>query len=94
MGLTAIIEVEGSAPDLANLIMLTTKPAIPLSIHQLISCGVYPERQKILVVKGTIAPRPAYEPVARIIEVDSPGVTAVNPARFKYKNVRHPMFGL
>ncbi len=95
MGLTAIIEAEGSAPDLPNLVMLTSKPAIPLSIHQLTSCGVYPERMKILVVKGTIAPRPAYEPVAAtIIEVDSPGVTAVNPARFVYKNVRRPMFGL
>ncbi len=95
MGLTAVIEADGSAPDLPNLIMLTTKPAIPLSIHQLVSCGVYPERMKILVVKGTIAPRPAYEPVAaKIIEVDSPGVSAVNPARFQYKNVRRPMFGL
>jgi len=95
MGLTAIIEAEGSAPDLPNLVMLTTKPAIPLSIHQLTSCGVYPERMKILVVKGTIAPHPAYEPVAaKIIEVDSPGVTAVNPARFVFKNVRRPMFGL
>jgi len=95
IGLTAIIEAEGSAPDLPNLVMLTTKPAIPLSIHQLTSCGVYPERMKILVVKGTIAPRPAYEPVAaKIIEVDSPGVTAVNPARFVFKNVRRPMFGL
>jgi len=35
----AIIEVEGSAPD---LVMLTTKPAIPLSIHQITSCSVYP----------------------------------------------------
>lgn len=50
---------------------------------------------KILVVKGTIAPRPAYEPVAaRIILVDSPGVTAVNPARFEFKNVRRPLFGM
>jgi len=95
MGLTAIIEAEGSAPDLPNLVMLTTKPAIPLSIHQLTSCGIYPERMKILVVKGTIAPRPAYEPVAaKIIEVDSPGVTAVNPARFVFKNVPRPIFGL
>jgi hypothetical protein len=76
MGLTAIVEVEGSAPDLPNLVMLTTKPAIPLSIHQLTSCGVY----------ETVA--------AKIVEVDSPGVTAVNPERFVFKNVRRPMFGL
>jgi len=49
----------------------------------------------ILVAKGAIAPRAAYEPIAaRIIEVDSPGATAVNPARFKYTRVRRPLFGL
>jgi hypothetical protein len=28
------------------------------------------------------------------ILVDSPGVTAFNPAHFVFKNVRRPMFGL
>jgi microcystin degradation protein MlrC len=47
------------------------------------------------VVKGAIAPRAAYEPIARrIIEVDTPGLTAVNPARFTYTRVRRPLFGL
>ena len=57
--------------------------------------GIYPERMKILVAKGTIAPRAAYEPVAaRIIEVDSGGVTGVNPARFAYKHIRPNLFGV
>ena len=94
-GLTAVIEVEGSTRDLPNLLLLTTERASPNSLHQLISCGVYPERQKILVAKGAIAPRAAYEPIAgRIIEVDTPGATAVNPARFTYKRARRPLFGL
>ena len=47
---------------------------------QLIGCGVYPQRQKMIVVKAAIAYRAAYEPVAgRIIEVDTPGTTALNP---------------
>jgi microcystin degradation protein MlrC len=94
-GLTAVIEVEGSTPDTQNLLMLTTKRQTPFSLHQLIAFGVYPERQKILVVKAAIAFRAAYEPVAaRIIEVDTGGVTAVNPARFKYLHARRPLFGL
>lgn len=94
-GLTAVIEVEGSTRDLPNLLVLTTERASPNSLHQLISCGVYPERQRILVAKGAIAPRAAYEPIAgRIIEVDTPGATAVNPARFTYKRARRPLFGL
>jgi len=95
MGHTAVIEAEGSTRDMPNLLLLTMRRSSPNSLHQLISCGVYPERQKILVVKGAIAPRAAYEPVAaRIIEVDTPGVTAVNPKRFQYRNVRPGLFGL
>jgi microcystin degradation protein MlrC len=94
-GLTAVVEVEGSIPDLGNLVMLTTARQVPFSLHQLISCGVYPERQKILVVKAAIAYRAAYEPIAGlIVEVDTPGTTAVNPARFTFQRVRRPLFGL
>jgi microcystin degradation protein MlrC len=95
MGHTAVIEVEGSTPDLANLLLVTARRSSPNSLHQLISNGVYPERQRILVVKGAIAPRAAYEPIAaQIIEADTPGVTAVNPKRFTYRRVRRPLFGL
>ena len=88
-------QVEDSTRDLPNLLVLTTERASPNSLHQLISCGVYPERQRILVAKGAIAPRAAYEPIAgRIIEVDTPGATAVNPARFTYQRARRPLFGL
>ncbi len=94
-GLTAVVEAEGSTRDLPNLLMLTTRRQMPFSLHQLISCGIYPERQKILVVKAAVAFRAAYEPVAaRIIEADTGGVTAVNPRRFTWKHVRRPLFGL
>ena len=95
MGPTAVIEVEGSTRDDKNLLVLTTRRVSPNSMHQIVSLGIYPERQKILVAKGTIAPRAAYEPVAaQIIPVDSPGATAVNPARFKFRNVREKLWGL
>lgn len=94
-GLTAVVEVEGSTRDLPNLLMLTTRRQPPFSLHQLIACGISPVRQRILVVKAAIAFRAAYEPIAaRIIEVDTAGATAVNPARFIYKRVRRPLFGL
>jgi microcystin degradation protein MlrC len=77
------------------LLLLTPKRIIPFSLNQLVSVGIYPERMKILVAKGTIAPRAAYEPVAaKIIEVDSGGVTGVNPARFDYKRIRPGLFGV
>ena len=95
MGKTAVIQVEGSTLDEPNLLLLTTKRSSPNSAHQLISNGVYVERQKIIVVKGAVAPRAAYEPIAsRLIPVDSPGATAVNPAHFDYKRVRPGLFGM
>lgn len=95
LGHTAVIEVEGSSQDEKNLLVLTTKRSTPFSLHQLISLGIYPERQKILVVKGVVAPHAAYEPVAaKIILVDSPGSTAVNPARFTFHNVHQKLWGL
>lgn len=94
-GLTAVITVEGSTPELANLLVLTSERISPNSLQQLISLGISPLRQRILVAKGAIAPRAAYEPIARrIIEVDTPGLTSVNPARFKFTRVRRPLFGL
>ncbi len=95
MGHTSVIEAEGSTRDLPNLLLLTNRPTSPNSLHQLISNGVYPERQKILVAKGTTAPRAAYEPIAaRIVEVNSGGAADVNPARFTFKHIRRPLFGV
>ena len=52
-------------------------------------------RQKILVAKGTIAPRAAYEPVAaEIVMVDTPGATSVNPGRYEFKQARKDMWGI
>ncbi|MBI1353591.1 MAG: hypothetical protein GC160_04540 [Acidobacteria bacterium] len=94
-GLTSVIRVEGSTRDLPNLLVLTNRPTSPNSLHQIVSNGVYPERMRILVAKGTTAPRAAYEPIAaRIVEVNSPGATDVNPKRFHFKHIRHPLFGV
>ncbi|MFN7919740.1 MAG: M81 family metallopeptidase [Bryobacteraceae bacterium] len=94
-GLCAVIEVEGSTRDMPNLLVLTRRRTSPNSLHQLISLGIYPERMKILTAKGTIAPRAAYEPVAaEIVPVDTPGATAVNPARFQFKRARPGLFGI
>lgn len=95
MGHSAVIEAEGSTRDLANYVVVTEQRSSPNSIHQLVSVGIYPERQRILVAKGTIAPRAAYEPVAaEIVMVDTPGATAVNPARYVFKRAPKDLWGL
>jgi microcystin degradation protein MlrC len=95
MGHCAVIREERSTRDDLNLLLLTSLPTSPFSLHQLISCGIDPELQKILIVKGTVAPRAAYEPIAaKIILVDTPGATAVNPSRFVFRRARPGIFGM
>ncbi len=88
-GLTTVVAVEDS------LVVLTSKRQTPFSLQQLLSLGVNPKVMRIAVVKAAIAYRAAYELIAgRIIEVDTPGLTAVNPQHFSYRNVRRPLFPL
>ena len=95
MGHCAVIEERGSTRDDLNLLLLTSVRCSPFSIHQLTVCGIYPERQKILAVKGTVAPRAAYELVASKIQlVDTPGVTSANPERFIFHRARTGIAGL
>ena len=89
-GPTAVVEVGGP-----NLLVLNSLRTPPFSLGQLTSLGIDPARQAILVVKAAIAYKAAYGPIAgRVIEVDTPGLTAIDPARFPFRQIRRPMFPL
>src|SRR5207253_10125185 len=89
MGTTALVEIAGH-----NLLVLNSQRHPPFSLGQLTCLGIAPERQRILIVKAAIAYKAAYLPIAgTIIEVDTPGLTAVNPRRFAYQHIR-PMYPL
>jgi microcystin degradation protein MlrC len=90
MGLTALVEIAGR-----NLLVLTSQRHPPFSLGQLTCLGIQPRQQRVLVVKAAIAYKAAYAPVAgTVIEVDTPGLTAVNPWRFTYRHLRRPMYPL
>jgi microcystin degradation protein MlrC len=90
MGRTALVEIQGR-----NLLVLSSERHPPFSLGQLTCLGIKPEKQGILIVKAAVAYKAAYGPIAgTIIEVDAPGLTAVNPARFNYRNIRRPMYPL
>ena len=87
-GVTAVVET-----DRTHTVVLTSFREAPMSIEQLLSLGIKPERKKLLIVKGVVAPRAAYEPIAHdVVLVDTPGATAANPAHFDYRRRRTPMF--
>ncbi len=87
-GLTAVVDTaEG------HLVVLNSLPMAPFSLEQVLSLGIKPEQMRVLIAKGAIAPRAAYEPIsARVIEVDSPGITSPNPKNFTFKYRRRPMY--
>ena len=88
-GLTAVVAVGDS------LVALTSRRQTPFSLQQLLSLGIDPTEMRMIVVKAAVAYRAAYEPIAgQIIEVDTPGLTAVNPLHFTYHDVRRPLFPL
>jgi microcystin degradation protein MlrC len=89
-GVTAVVETVEQ-----HMIVLTSRRMAPMSLEQLRSLGIKPEQKKILIVKGVIAPRAAYEPISsQVILVDTPGLTNANPASFQYRHRRRPLYPL
>jgi microcystin degradation protein MlrC len=87
-GPTAVLKLDGG-----TTLLLDSLQTPPFSLGQLTSVSIDPKAASMIVVKAAVAYKAAYAPVAAsIMEVDTPGVTAVNPSRFKYKNIPRPMF--
>lgn len=92
-GLTAVVEVNRSAPGKGGLLLLDSERMPPMSIHQLTCAGIVPQQQRILVAKGAVAPRAAYEPVCkRIIEVDTAGATSISIPADQYHLARKTLY--
>jgi microcystin degradation protein MlrC len=88
MGTAAVVETEQ-----AHTIILTSMREIPVSLGQVLSVGVRPHRKKIIVAKGVVSPRPAYEPIAaEVVLVNTPGSTTADLSKFDYKRRRKPLF--
>ncbi len=57
--------------------------------------GIQPERLDVIAIPSLAAFRGDYGPFAsRIIEVDSPGLSAVNASRFEYDHLERPVYPL
>jgi len=87
-GDSVVIETEDE-----NTLILTSKRIGNTSIQLYYSLGLDPMNYPIIVAKGVMSPRPAFEPIAsKLIALDSPGVTASGLHNFNFKNIRKPMF--
>jgi microcystin degradation protein MlrC len=89
LGPTAVLEVAGVK------VIVVSHRSQTLDPEMIRFVGIDPERERILVVKSSIHYRAAFEPIAReIIEVDAPGLSSSNLARFSFTHVRRPIFPL
>jgi microcystin degradation protein MlrC len=89
LGTTAVLDVNDVKVILISYRWQTLDPEMIRFV------GIDPLEHKVLVVKSTIHYRAAFEPIAReIIEVDAPGLSSSNLARFAFTRVRRPIFPL
>jgi microcystin degradation protein MlrC len=89
LGPTAVLEVDGVKIILISHRWQTLDPEMIRFV------GIDPLAEKVLVVKSSIHYRAAFEPIARaILEVDAPGLSSSNLARFAFARVRRPIFPL
>lgn len=89
LGTTAVLDVNDLKIILISLRWQTLDP------EMLRFVGIDPLAEKILAVKSTIHYRAAFEPIAHaIVEVDAPGLSSSNLARFPFTRVRRPIFPL
>ncbi|MFN8524000.1 MAG: M81 family metallopeptidase [Chloroflexota bacterium] len=76
-----------------HTLVLTSRRCGNTSIEQHYSVGIRPEELKVVVAKGVVSPRPAYQPIAaEIVLVNTPGVTTSDLSFFTYHRRRHPLF--
>lgn len=89
-GATAVVTIDGP-----NTLVVNSLRTPPFSLGQLTSLGIDPAREAVLVVKAAVAYKAAYVPIAGlVVEVDTPGLTAIDPARFPFRHIRRPIFPL
>jgi microcystin degradation protein MlrC len=87
-GTTVVLETTDG-----HTLVLTSRRIGNTSIEQMYSLGIRPEEKKVVVAKGVVSPRPAYQPIAaEIILVNTPGATTADLSFFNYQRRRRPLY--
>ena len=87
-GLRAVIRTEDD-----HTLLITSLPMGNPSLQQLVSAGIDPTSQPIIVAKGVHSPRGAFEPIAaRLVWLNSPGCTSADLSTLSYDHRRPSMF--
>jgi len=89
MGQSVLVEHEGI------LILLTSNRTPPMDLGQWKCVGVDPATRRVIGVKGAVAHRRAYDPIAAgNFLIDTPGPCSGDLRRLAYRHIRRPVFPL
>ena len=77
----------------STIVLHTDRGIGNMSRQQYYFIGVFPEKYRVVICKGVVSPRAAYEPIAReIIMANTPGVTSADLSSFTYRRRRKPLY--
>jgi len=89
MGRTALLDIG------AARIVVTERTHEPFDLGVFECVGVDPTRHRFLLLKSRMYCRPVFEPLAQaLVECDSPGVTTSDYSRFRFANLKRPLYPL
>ena len=77
-----------------NTLLLHTERGVGnMTRQQMYSAGIFPENYRVVVAKGVVSPRAAYEPIAReIVLANTPGVSSADLNAFTFTHRRKPLY--
>ena len=76
-----------------HTLLINSLPLGNTSLQELLSAGIDPLTQPIIVAKGVHSPRGAFEPIAaEMIWMNTPGCVSADLSGFVYEHRRRPMF--
>jgi len=79
--------------DDGNTLLLVSTRYLNTSRQQFYAVGVRPEDYRIIVGKGVVSPRPAYQPIAsEMLLVNTGGASSADLSTFTYRRRRRPLF--
>ena len=79
--------------DAGHTLLLVSTRYLNTSRQQFYALGVQPEQYRIIVGKGVVSPRPAYQPiVAEMLLVNTPGASSADLLAFTYRRRRRPLY--
>jgi microcystin degradation protein MlrC len=87
MGRTAVIDT-GTVQ-----IVVSERRSEPFDLGTFTHCGIDPRQKRYVLIKSRQHFRAGFEPIAKhIVLVDGPGATTADFSRFKFKNIRRPLY--